>query len=544
MNKSFLGLLVIPFLLMGLISACSPASGFSNSSSTEQTNAAVNEGTTTTSEAALAANTGPSTETNPSSPNTLISSTTPNIQPGSTNQDTCLQSELVSETIPEGTSFTAGEYFTKTWQLKNTGTCTWDADFRLEFQDGSRLGEEDTYKLNATVPPGQTVDITIPLRAPNAPGTFSGDWLMRSTAGILFGWGTNASRTLRVTIKSNYPNSPTVTPTPVSTPGRLGLQRYDFIDKLCDATWESGDTDKKVFRQCGDIDYAYAWALRVEKPVFEENRTESEPALWLHPEEGYVQGTYPEYTVKYGDTFRSYVGCPENYGDCKVTFQLSYQLPDNTIVKLKEWKEVYDGKIALADVDLNPLAGKNVKFILSVRNDGNQGQAHGYWLRPRIMGSAGPVIYWPTPTSEPEEPVYIAPPVATLTPSRTPTSTMTLTPSKTGTPTMTFTPSKTGTPTMTAPPSLTFTATNTSTPTGPPTRTATATSTPTITIFAPTLTSTYTATATITVFAPTLTSTYTPTATIVISVPTQTHTHTPTATNLVPTPTDTLTPTP
>ena len=109
-------------------------------------------------------------------------------------------------------------------------------------------------------------------------------------------------------------------------------------------------------------------------------------------------------------------------------------------------------------------------------------------------------------------------PTFTLTPSKTPTSTITLTPSRTPTatrtPTITRTPTRTYTPSKTPTASRTFTPTITFTPSKTPT--ASRTFTPTIT-FTPSKTSTPSATSTSTVtFTPTVT--FTSTATSIFDV--------------------------
>ena len=469
-NKKWIYPLAAYVLILGTILACALPLGFSSNTSSEQltkvsmgvsvkltldamteTAQASTPAATLTPQPSATATQMPLTPTLPRATSTPVPTKTPYVAPTWRPTNTlvptvlvptavpapCLLSALVSETVPDGTSFTSGDYFNKTWRLKNIGSCTWTPDFSLVFLEGSRMDSEAAYALNATVYPGQTVSITIPLRVPNAPGSFTGRWMLRSNGGVLFGWGNNASQVIWVTINSVYPNPATVTPTPSSTPSKLPLQSYDFVDKLCDAEWKSGAGDDQVYRQCKDVKYAYAWALRVDQPVFEGGKKENEATLWLHPEAGFVQATYPEYTIKHGDAFRSYVGCANGYGDCKVTFQLFYQLPDKKIFKLKEWKEISDNKIAPADVDLTSLAGKKVRFILLVRNDGNPNQAQAYWLRPRIM--AAPATATPLPTK-------------TATPTSTATATPTPTPTDTSTPTPTSTSTETATPISTVTP--------------------------------------------------------------------------------------------
>jgi hypothetical protein len=67
-------------------------------------------------------------------------------------------------TIPDGTVFAPGEAFTKTWRLKNRGTCTWTPDYMLVFASGERLGDTTVVRLPGYVSPGQTVDVSVTLR--------------------------------------------------------------------------------------------------------------------------------------------------------------------------------------------------------------------------------------------------------------------------------------------------------------------------------------------------------------------------------------------
>jgi hypothetical protein len=85
-------------------------------------------------------------------------------------------------TIPDGSLLAPGTAFDKTWRLRNTGTCTWDGSYQLAFIGGSQLGAPNDVPVPGTVPPGATVDITVPMVAPNAPGTYRGQWQMRNTS--------------------------------------------------------------------------------------------------------------------------------------------------------------------------------------------------------------------------------------------------------------------------------------------------------------------------------------------------------------------------
>jgi hypothetical protein len=86
-------------------------------------------------------------------------------------------------TIPDGTKFNGGEAFTKTWQFKNIGTCTWDTSYTLVFDTGELMSGPASVSLPGSIAPGQQVDLSVTLVAPSANGTYRGYWRLRNGAG-------------------------------------------------------------------------------------------------------------------------------------------------------------------------------------------------------------------------------------------------------------------------------------------------------------------------------------------------------------------------
>ena len=89
--------------------------------------------------------------------------------------------------VPDGTSFSAGEDFTKTWRLINNGTCTWTVSYYVLFLDGEQMAGPDTQAMTITVEPGATIDVSVTMEAPNTAGTYRGDWGIANEAGTIFG---------------------------------------------------------------------------------------------------------------------------------------------------------------------------------------------------------------------------------------------------------------------------------------------------------------------------------------------------------------------
>lgn len=108
-------------------------------------------------------------------------------------------------TVPDGSLFEAGEMFTKTWRIKNRGTCTWTPDYMLVFTSGDAMGETTALRLPGYLAPGQTVDISVTLTAPARAGQYTGYWMFRNPSGMLFGSGDNANKAIYVEIEVLHP---------------------------------------------------------------------------------------------------------------------------------------------------------------------------------------------------------------------------------------------------------------------------------------------------------------------------------------------------
>lgn len=99
----------------------------------------------------------------------------------------CYGLSFVSDvTIPDNTPVTSGQAFTKTWKVKNAGSCAWDAGFKFAFTGGEQMGGA-TYTLPSAVAAGAVTDISVAMTAPSKTGTLRGNWRMQTAAGQYFG---------------------------------------------------------------------------------------------------------------------------------------------------------------------------------------------------------------------------------------------------------------------------------------------------------------------------------------------------------------------
>jgi hypothetical protein len=100
---------------------------------------------------------------------------------------TCYRLSYVNDvSIPDNTNMNAGQTFTKTWKVRNSGTCAWDAGFKFAFTGGDAMGGA-TYTLPSSVPANKEIDISVNMTAPNKTGPVRGNWRISTAAGQFFG---------------------------------------------------------------------------------------------------------------------------------------------------------------------------------------------------------------------------------------------------------------------------------------------------------------------------------------------------------------------
>lgn len=270
----------------------------------------------------------------------------------------------------DGKKLQPGAHFTKTWRLKNTGTCAWTPDYDLVLTRGDRMGGSKAVSLDTRVKPGQTVDVSVDLVAPSEPGEYTGWWMLRNADGKLFGIGDQQD-------KSFWTNIRVVKPLKIV---------WDLSKDYCQASWSSGALSSLP---CPDLseNAQTGFINRHDRPRLENGSTDNEAALVTYPnlgEGGYLQGLFPAFKVKEGDHFRAAIGCLDESQGCKVTFQLSYRTPSGRVKNLGSWREKFDEKIQKIDVDLSGLDGKEIELILTVTGIANSKNNFAFWLRPSI----------------------------------------------------------------------------------------------------------------------------------------------------------------
>jgi len=297
----------------------------------------------------------------------------------------CDKAAFVADiTVPDGTLFSPNAGFTKTWRLKNIGYCTWTTSYNLVFYSGDQMGAPTSVNLPWSVAPGQTVDLIVNMMAPTAEGKYRGFWILRNPAGALFGIGKNANEPfwLEINVRGG-------------TPTQMG---YDFLGNACSAQWKSGSGILPCPGMEGDNK---GFVIQSNSTRLEDGTLNPASSLLVSPENkynGYIQGMYPAITVQPGDRFFANVGCEYGYS-CYVTFRLDYMNAMGSIKTFWSRREQNEGQNHIVDVNLTPLGGQSVRFILTILATGNAVGDRTRWVAPYILhiGESSPL----TPTSTP-----------------------------------------------------------------------------------------------------------------------------------------------
>jgi len=92
--------------------------------------------------------------------------------------------ELITENgLAEGATVAPGEEVTATWQIRNTGTCTWGDGYSWVFTGGEPVTIVSTSGA-ADVAPGESTEVVAVFVAPAEPGRYAAQWQLQSPSDL------------------------------------------------------------------------------------------------------------------------------------------------------------------------------------------------------------------------------------------------------------------------------------------------------------------------------------------------------------------------
>jgi hypothetical protein len=131
----------------------------------------------------------------------------------------CNWAQFITDvTYPDNSEVGISDHFTKTWRLKNIGSCTWTSGYSLVFDTGDQMGAPAEQQLTpGTVAPGATIDVSVDLLSPAAPGTYQGFFKLRASDSTVFGIGAHADGAFWVKVVVAAPTGPSIQQVSAST---------------------------------------------------------------------------------------------------------------------------------------------------------------------------------------------------------------------------------------------------------------------------------------------------------------------------------------
>ena len=193
-TKYFYAFSIVVLMSSFLLGACGPsdADATPTLSVEEVQTLAVGTFASGLTETAIAMPTNTSTSTLTPSPTSTITPTMTNTPgtpfvTGVLPTSSCNSMAYVSDVnIPDNTPMNPGQTFTKTWRVKNNGTCVWEAGFKFNFVGGDAMGSS-AIVLDKPVNPGAEIDLSVVMIAPSNSGNIRSTWRMSTATGTFFG---------------------------------------------------------------------------------------------------------------------------------------------------------------------------------------------------------------------------------------------------------------------------------------------------------------------------------------------------------------------
>lgn len=298
------------------------------------------------------------------------SSTPPPANATSTVSDVpCNRASFVRDvTIPDDSVITPNSVFTKIWELKNTGSCTWDSTYSVVFAGrGDALsGPASTlFPDNTKIQPGQSVQIAVAMRSPDKLGDYKGYWMLRSGDNKLFGLGEKGAAPFYVQMKV--------------------AEQYSFAEQLCSAQWSTAAGPLPCPGKDSDTQ---GFVIRQDDPTLEDNEKHEGKGIFTMPQPvagGTIIGRYPPVMIPNKSDFRATLSCVPSASGCYAHIKVTYQANNGEEKILGEWNEGYEGGVTEIVKDLNMVQGQVTAFNIYITASGTPGQSGIIWFDPRIV---------------------------------------------------------------------------------------------------------------------------------------------------------------
>jgi hypothetical protein len=90
--------------------------------------------------------------------------------------------------IPDGTVVKRGEWITKTWTLENYGTCPWNENYKVVWNNEDIINQQQLFDVGVNLEPGEQGEISVTFPVQGSGSTHI-SFLLADTSGETFGLG-------------------------------------------------------------------------------------------------------------------------------------------------------------------------------------------------------------------------------------------------------------------------------------------------------------------------------------------------------------------
>lgn len=283
-------------------------------------------------------------------------------------------------TVEDGTEFGPGEAFDKVWSVANYGTCPWGGGYTIRFKDGDSLGGTESIPLVARVEPEANGELTVPMTAPDQPGTYRSNWQLYDLTGQPFG------PDLYVEIK--------VVPGMVKLDETNLTTLYDFVLNATQAKWSAGETTYTVTSAPIDRNLvipAPQGIVVIGPTELRGNVSSPDNVLMTHPHEelGLIEGVYTlDVPLQPTDAIVGSLGLPKAaaVNDDGVTFELVFKPNDGVdqllFSKLVKYEE---SPVSIKQSLTNVPPGQMGTFTLRVKGGNSLSYDWATWIELRLV---------------------------------------------------------------------------------------------------------------------------------------------------------------
>lgn len=112
--------------------------------------------------------------------------------------------------FPDNSDIAASSTFTKTWRIRNSGTCVWGPDYLLTHYSEERMAAPASVPLSVTFP-DQTADISVDLIAPSTGGKHRGNFVIKSPSGLIMKIDNDSHLWLVINVTGQAASAPSAT---------------------------------------------------------------------------------------------------------------------------------------------------------------------------------------------------------------------------------------------------------------------------------------------------------------------------------------------